>query len=507
MMSFALRSIGIHGTSGRERLSAITSFISACALSAIVSVAAIAIPELSRWLLALALMVAFGVLSLWAPFSALIVSVVYIVLQGTLRRLLPDAGDSVLGDPLLLVLPVLALFMAAVHLRRSRLDLLGKVILTLQAALAVSVLNPLGAGITSGVAQFIVVALPLTWFWVTSRAMSINAARLRVFLVVIVVLGVCATAYGRFQVTAGFPSWDQAWIKDHGITSLLLGDFIRPFASFTAAADYATFVGLSLMAAAALLLSPTTRSISVRIALLIACGFFVRELIVLGSRGILLTNVVPIIVGLLIRTGLKLRFAIAVGVLALLILPTLIGTSADTNAVNDATSTNSAALARQAQGLSDPFGKDSTLPEHITRLVSGVTSGFGSPLGHGVGVIGLGGSFSSSSSQGTETSYGDLGISLGLVGTALGLMFAGALLWRLGHQPRTRRDEAYWLLLFMAVLPLGPPLSAGSYATQVTYYALLGCAWALLQNPTDRDEPAAVSAPLPPLTTDLDRAR
>lgn len=471
---------------GARPLSAALYFLTACGMSALASVAAIATPEFSRWLLAIALLGAFTVIGLWSPFSTLIISVVYVVLQGLLRRLLPETGTSSLGDPLLLVLPALAILMTSFHVHRSPLDLLAKVILGIQVAMAVSVLNPLGAGITSGVAQFIVVALPLTWFWVASRAASIDAARLRVLLIVIVGLGVAAAAYGRFQVTAGFPSWDQAWIDEKGITSLFLGDFIRPFASFTAASDYATFVGLSLMATVALLLSPSTRSVTAKVALLAALGLLVHELIVQGSRGIMLTSIVPVVIGLLVRTGLRLRYAIAIAVVGLMLLPTVVGSS-DPDGVTTASDTNSAALARQAQGLSDPFGETSTLPGHIARLVNGVTTGFELPLGHGVSVIGLDGSFGSSSSQGTETAYGDLGVSLGLLGTGLGVLFAGALLWRLQQQPRSRRDESYWLLLVMAVLPLGPPLVAGNYAAQVTYYALLGCAWTVLKQSSSND--------------------
>jgi hypothetical protein len=444
------------------------------------------VPELTRWLLAMALLAALTVIGLWSPFATLILSLIYIVLQGLLRRLLPEAGTSGLGDPLLLVLPLLAVLLTALHVRRSPLDLLGKVILAIQVGMAISIFNPLGAGIASGVAQFIVVALPFTWFWVTSRGVSMDAARLRIFLSVIVVLGVAATMYGRFQVSFGFPPWDKAWIQERGISSLLLGDFVRPFSSFTAAADYAAFVGLSLMAASALLLSSSTRSLATRLVLLGACAFFVHELLVLGSRGILLVNVLPVLVGLLVRTGLRLRFAIAVGIVGLVLLPTLIGDSSQT-VMTDATDTNSAAIARQTEGFSDPFGEESTLPGHLDRLIGGMTNGIESPLGHGVGVIGLAGSITEVANQGTETSYGDLGVSLGLVGTVLGFLFAGALLWQVARQPNTRRDEAYWLLLFLAVLPLGPPLTAGSYAAQVTYYAVLGGAWTLLKNRQNED--------------------
>jgi hypothetical protein len=466
----------------------------ACTLSALASIAAIAVPELSRWLLATALVTALAIIGLWSPFASLLMSIVYIVLQGLLRRLLPDADDSALGDPLLLVLPALSVFLTAVHVRRAPLDLLAKVILGIQLAMAISIVNPLGAGVTSGVAQFIVVALPLTWFWVASRAVAIDTHRLRTLLGLTVVLGVVVALYGRYQVSEGFPPWDEAWIEDRGLNSLFLGQFIRPFSTFTAPSDYATFVGLSLMAAAALLLSRNTRSIAVKLVLLAACCLFVYELVVQGSRGILLTSVLPVVVGLMVRLGIKLRYALAGGLGILLLLPGLIGNSSET-AVTDATTTNSAAVARQAQGFSDPFGEESTLPGHIDRLVDGVKSGFESPLGRGVGVIGLGTSFQSGVSLGTETAYGDLGVSIGLVGTVLGLMFAVALLWRIAHQPRTRRDEAYWLVLFLGLLPLGPPLSAGSYATQVTHYALLGCAWVLLSpRPTETVPAAKVEA-------------
>lgn len=471
------------------------SLVLACTLTATMSFVAASVPELSKWVLAAALLGALCVLALRSPFAALLASVVYAVLQGLLRRLLPETGDSALGDPLLLVLPLLALFTVAVNLRKSPFGVLGKVILSIQMALTCSIFNPFGAGLTAGVAQFIVVALPLTWFWVTSRAVRVDAARLRTFLAVIVALGVAVTAYGRIQVSIGFPPWDSAWIQERGLNSLLLGDFVRPFSSFTAASDYATFVGLSLMAAAALLLSAQRMSLVLGLVLLLASTIFIHELIVQGSRGILLTSVVPVVVGVLIRIGLKLRFAIAISASALLLLPTLIGSSPET-ALADATSTNSAALARQAQGLSDPFGEDSTLPGHINRLVDGVTTGFESPIGHGVGVIGLTGSFSGGGLQGTETSYGDLGVSLGVLGTVLGLMFASILLWELGRQPKTRRDEAYWLLLFLAVIPLGPPLTAGNYASQITYYALLGCVWTLLNN-QHPDRPKTEEHPQP----------
>jgi hypothetical protein len=477
--------VSVRAPRGRY-VSAAATLVVACLLSAVLPVAAIAVPGLSKWLLALALMGALGVVALWSPYTALLLSLVYVVFQGLLRRLLPDAPGTVdgVGDPLLLVVPVVALFTTLIHARRSKLDLLGKVILAIQVGLALSVLNPLGAGVTSGVAQFIVVALPLTWFWVTSRAVSIDQVRFRRVLVLITTLGVVATAYGRFQVTTGFPPWDEEWIRERGVTSLQIGQFVRPFSTFTAAADYGTFLGLSLMAAAALLLSPNTRSSWARLLLVVACALFIRELVLLGSRGILLTSVVPVAVGLLIRVGLRLRFAIVLGIVGLFLLPTLLGRFG-VAAEEDPTTLADAAVARQIEGFSDPFGQDSTLPGHLKRLGAGVTSGFDSPLGLGVGVIGIGGNFREGGGQGTETSYGDLGVSLGLVGTTLALIFAGALLRKVGRQPSRRRDEAYWMLLFLSVLPFGPRMTAGNYAAQVAFYVLLGCAWRLLDDPPD----------------------
>jgi hypothetical protein len=465
-------------------MSTAVAFLAACGLSVVVPTAAIAFPSMTKWLLALALMGALTVAALWSPYTALVAALVYAVFLGLLRRLLPETSgpSDALGDPLLLVLPVLGLLTALFHLKHSRLDLLSKVVLALQIGLGLSVLNPLGAGVTSGVAQFLVVALPMSWFWVTSRAISLTATHFRIFLGLITTLGVAVTAYGRYQINAGFPPWDAAWIEARGVNSLLLGNFVRPFSTFTAATDYGTFVGLSLMSAAALLLSPATRSMVAKVVLVLACAFFIRELVLLGSRGILVTAVLPMALGLLVRAGVRLRYAIVVGIAGVVFLPTLL--SSVGVAETDPMTTNDAAVTRQLEGLSDPFGQDSTLPGHIQRLVGGVTSGLDSPLGHGVGVIGLG-SFRAGGGAGTETSYGDLGVALGLVGTALGLLFAGALLWKLGRQPRGRQDEAYWMLLFLAALPFGPPVVAGNYAAQVVYYALLGCVWQLLAAPVD----------------------
>ena len=61
-------------------------------------------------------------------------------------------------------------------------------------------------------------------------------------------LSLVAAAYGLYQTFIGFPVWDQRWILQGGYAALNVGGVIRAFGTSSSASEYATFLGVGLVA-------------------------------------------------------------------------------------------------------------------------------------------------------------------------------------------------------------------------------------------------------------------
>lgn len=458
-------------------------------------------PPSARWLIAMGIIAFIAFLALWRPALGIGVFAVYICAQGFLRRVLP-ATDllSQLGDPLLFVSPAIAVVLALYRhfVVRRPYTRLERLILVLQALLLVSALNPLGPGPVASLRQFLVVALPMTWLYAAGSLGWWTPARFRALLWSLVGLAVASALYARYQVAFGFPSWDERYIRESGLASLDIGGFIRPFSSYTAASDYSGVLLLGTTAAVVLALSSGHSLVLRLLAAVFAVGLF-EQVILVGARGPVVAVVAALTMCGLSAAGVRARYAyplmIAAGAVALQFTARL-GTAAA------ATDTNGAAVARQIQGFQDPFGEESTLPGHFARLVNGLVEGITNPVGSGVGRIGTAG--------GTETSYGDLGLALGVLGLIAAFGFVGLIVhtaftrsvWPLGPWSDPRR---LWLVSVVA-LPFGPLVTAGNYAQMALFYLAVGAALPPRPSQDEGDEVVA-AATVDRLDRDIARSR
>jgi hypothetical protein len=96
----------------------------------------------------------------------------------------------------------------------------------------------------------------------------------------------------------------------------------------------------------------------------------------------------------------------------------------------------------QVEGLSEPFGRDSTLSGHFSEMVNGIVQGFTNPVGLGVGATTLAASKYGAAVGGTEVDPGNAPAAAGLLGLILYLFVAAYGLSAAYRLARTRRTVA-----------------------------------------------------------------
>ncbi len=184
--------------------------------------AAVVHPDLVRpavFLALVPLVIGVGVL---APSRLLYGLVVWLVALGLVRRLFDTTAGATshagLGDPLLLVEPVVMLVLVAVASQRGAFrdrTRLANAVLVLNVLAVVEVLNPLQGSPLVGVGGLLFLLVPMLAFWV-GRSL-VDDRMLRRLFVMIAALGVLAVIYGLFQQYRGLPSWDEAWVHLVGL--------------------------------------------------------------------------------------------------------------------------------------------------------------------------------------------------------------------------------------------------------------------------------------------------
>ncbi|MDQ3463111.1 MAG: hypothetical protein M3471_08825, partial [Actinomycetota bacterium] len=138
-------------------------------LAGLVLGAATTSPSFVRGAVALSAFLAVVMVVLRAPRQAAVGLLVWLVVLGSLRRMLLGTGSPGDNDPLLLVAPAVLIVLVVVAARRgafrSRTPL-ANAILVLSGLLLVGTLNPLQGGIAAGFAGLLFVLVPILWFWV-----------------------------------------------------------------------------------------------------------------------------------------------------------------------------------------------------------------------------------------------------------------------------------------------------------------------------------------------------
>ena len=412
------------------------------------------------------------------PRRALYGLVIWLAVLGLVRRLTTSFGSTIgpLGDPLLLIGPLLlvALFLMAVRRGALRdLTTLSKLVLAFTVVLALSAVNPLQGGLSVGLAGAMLVVVPMLAFWVGRSLMDERA--IGVLVRVLGVLAILAAVYGLLQTLDGMPSWDSSWAATSGYAALNVGGAIRAFGLSSSAAEYAATLGVGILAWFAMARGPSRLLAAAGPIALLAVAIWLES-----SRGIVVLTLAALWLTAAAALRMRMAPALAVGVLLLVLLPTAVSHLASKPQQKNAVAS---LTAHQVEGLSEPFGQKSTLGLHVEEVVNGISEAVSNPIGRGIGATTLAASKFGGSVGGTEADPGNAPAAAGAIGLILYLLIAGYGLARCYRLARTRRTVTTLAALGIVTVTFLQWLNGGQYAIIVLPWLLLG--WVDSQSPGD----------------------
>jgi len=425
-----------------------------------------------------------AVFALRVPRLALAALIVWFVALGLIRRLISGLDEkAAYGDPLILVGAMTWTVLAVVAVSRGALvnrSRLTTAVVALATILAASAVNPLQGGLTVGLSGVLLVVVPMAAFLI-GRGLVDDRVLRRLF-VLVAWLGPVVAAYGLYQTFLRLPGWDQRWVTSHGYTALNVGGTIRAFASFSAASEYASFLGIAIVVWVARTRGLARTSVAVAVLALLAVALWFES-----ARGAIVLTVVAVGLVLAARAGLGLGRSLLVGGAVLVALPSMIGLLAPTT-FSDGTGDRLAQ--HQIEGLTDPFGKNSTLPVHIELTIRGLGAAVEHPLGVGVGSVTIGSEKYGGTARPTEGDPGNVAVAAGLPGLLAYLVVIVLAIPRLYRLAARKRDALSLAALGIVVVTSLQWLNGGHYATAFWPWLLLG--WCDAR--AAADQPAAVAA-------------
>jgi hypothetical protein len=413
--------------------------------------------------------------------------IVWLAALGLTRRLISTGFNGrVTADPLLLIAP-LALGVLLVAARDQgafrRRTALGNAMLVLVVLVCLGAANPLQGSVVAGLSSLIFFA-PIAAFWI---GRTLDAPVLRNGLLLYAVCGIPAAAYGLYQISHGFPSWDQGWIDDSGYAALQVGDAVRPFSTFSSAAEYATFLAVGVVVWISLG-RRALRPVALAAIALLGVSVFYQS-----SRGAIVAIAVAVVLGLSARRGLPLSVALVLGAVVLASLP---ATVRGLSPASFGTSNASQLAQHQVEGLANPFdAKQSTAIAHLSLAVGGVSQAIHEPLGHGLSAVTIAGAkFGGSQRGNSETDPGNVSIALGLPGLLVYLFVFAAGIGQAYALARRTREPLAVAALGILVVTFPQWLNGGQYAVGFLPWLLLG--WIDARRETEAEQPDPVQQPV-----------
>jgi hypothetical protein len=433
-------------------------------------------PTWDRWVLAAVIGGSLAVVSIERPRTAVLVTILCLPFLALLRRLLITQAPWTSHDPLLAVGPlVAAVVLAALWIRRRRPlapDLLSKLVLALLALTLVQTLNPNGSGLEAALGGLVFMAAPLLWFFI-GREIG-DRQLVLVLLVGTLTLAVAIGGYGLWQAQIGLPRWDSDWLEVAGYNALYVNHgneyTIRPFGTFSSSAEYASYLGVAIAIAAALLLHRKWWP-ALALPVLVAAVLFA------SGRTVLVLTVLGVLVVTALRTK---RPRLGLSVLAGGVTAAVLALQLGGPALADATGKlNNPLLSHMAEGLAHPLDPNrSTLVAHWLLVRDGVEDSIAHPLGFGTAVTNIASEKLGSPDRvrNTEIDISNAFVSLGIVGGFIFVLIVGLVLQRVADAYRRTRDPLILAIVGLLVVTVGQWLHGGHYALAPLTWLLVGYA-------------------------------
>ncbi|HEX7311870.1 MAG TPA: hypothetical protein VF232_11895 [Gaiellaceae bacterium] len=426
-------------------------------------------PTVARLTLALAALWLLASLGFAAPRSLLYVLIGWLAVLGFARRVASVEFAPGHTDPLLLVEPVAVGVLLLAAIGRGGLAMrstLSKVTLALALLLLAGSLNPAQGGIATGLAGLLFALVPVCGFWI-GRAFCDDATYARI-LRLVAVLGALAAAYGLSQTFSGFPSWDEAWIRDQGYSALSVGGVTRAFGSFSSASEYASFVAIALLVWLARGFRTSRAMIAVPIVALLGTALLYES-----SRGIMFKLPVALVLILAARARQPLALSLAAAAAAIVILPVVVSSFVPASGAGGGAS--SPLLQHQLTGLANPLDPSaSTLAVHASLVGNGFATAFREPLGVGTGAVTIAGQKFGGKARNTEADPSNAAVALGIPGLIAYVVLLCAAVGQAYRLAARRRDWLSAIALGLLVVTLLEWLTGGQYAVAFLLWLTLG---------------------------------
>ena len=444
-------------------------------------------PRGLRALLAVALVLMFVGLGFVSPRLLVYTLVVWLTMLGFLRRLVSAWSPAGAADVLLLVGPcaIGVLFLVAIRRGAFRARTpFANAVLALSLLILLGATNPLQGNLIAGAAGLLFVLVPTLGFW-AGRALCDDPMLKRVLLIV-ALLSFGESFYGFFQSFIGFPSWDSAWIatREQQYAALYVGDVIRPFASFSSAAEYSFFLAFGLIVWVAVA-AKRSLLIGASAALFLAIAIFYAS-----GRGVVVLLVAALGLVVAARRGFPLGFA-TVTAAAFLVLVPLVAEYFNHPGSEGAPQT---LTSHQIGGLANPFDpQQSTLSGHFELVTLGVTSAFHHPLGQGIGDVTIAGSKFGGVDQITEADPSNMAVALGLPGLIVYTIVLAAGFLQVYRFAVASRDSLALAALAITTIMVLQWFNGGQYSVALILWLVLG--WLDRTSVLRRSKPVAEQMP------------
>jgi hypothetical protein len=395
---------------------------------------------------------------------------IYLPFLGFFRRVLIPVSGWSSYDPLVVFAPVIILLMGFLwmyktYIRRQGIakeddTYLFKLVRWMIIIDLLQVVNPLQGSILTGFGGIMFYVVPL--FWMVLSRLHMNEAWIRRIYGAVCTVAVISSLYGLKQINFGFARFEEIWIDIAGYAALIVGDGSRAFSFFTNAAEYTTFLVVSIVILWVYLLRGNAVQ---KICAILFVPLLMYCVFMQSSR----TPVILTSLALAVITIMHARSKLG-RVLALLIMSgMLVGAFLGISRIES----SNELIAHQVNGLTNPMDDEhSTAGIHVAMFVNGMLKGITNPIGHGLGSTTLAGAKMSDSGDSSEVDLSNMMISTGVVGGLIYGLILLETLWRAFKM--SHRNTTALIVLGILIATLGAWSNGGNYSVCALIWLSIG---------------------------------
>lgn len=399
-----------------------------------------------------------------SPRIAITSMLVYTAILGGLRRyLMQDFGWQAF-DPLLLIVPIIAvLFYLLLLSKKLRQETkLSRLVSVLLFIMFIEIFNPLQGGLQVGAGGALYYIAPLLWFYL-GRQYGDTKFISSVYICVIVLM-IFGALYGMKQVFIGFSDNELKWMSMANVSLQITATSNRPFSFFPSGQEFAILLGCATVLSWTFLLQK-------RIIFVLPIIVLLPALFLTGIRGSLLLtlftcSMVWALKGKSQRIWLpRLCLALTIGLAGLVYSLGHVSTSGLSENAQ-------ATIGHQKAGILN--SGDSTASSHFGLVFNGIWAGIKQPIGYGLGSTTIAAGKFGGNSIGSEADFSNMFISLGAIG---GITYLCILFWSFKEAIvlwRTTRNSAYLLIIAGLCSCIGQWSNGGLYMAPLLTWLSIG---------------------------------